>query len=134
VAYTYSVDDVQRVVRVELSGEFTREDLLALSGDLAADPRVCPDFVEIIDLSGVTTTPDAGRSDIRRRATTSLTPVLRRAFVAPQPAIFGLCRMFATFREMTAKAEPVGVFHTVQEAEEWLSIAGYGGRQDGDAN
>lgn len=120
--YTYSVDDVQRVVRVRLSGEFTREDLLALSGALAIDSRVSSDFVEVIDLTAVTTTPDAGRGDIRRRATTPLTPVLRRAFVAPQPAIFGLCRMFATFREMTAKAEPVGVFHTLAEAEAWLGL------------
>ncbi len=122
MAYAYSVDDAERVVRVQLSGEFTRADLLALSHDLANDSRVSADFVELIDLSAVTTTPDVPRGDIRRRATSSLTPVLRRAFVAPQPAIFGTCRMFATFREMTAKAEPVGVFRTMPEAEAWLGL------------
>jgi hypothetical protein len=122
VAYTYSVDDVQRVVRVQLSGEFTREDLVALSRDLANDPRVSVEFVELIDLSGVTAPPDAARGAIRRRATTALTPVSRRAFVAPEPAIYGLCRMFATFREMTPNTEPVGVFHTTREAEAWLGL------------
>ena len=122
MAYTYSVDDAQRVVRVQLSGEFTREDLVALSHDLANDPRVSIEFVELIDLSGVTTPPDVPRGDIRRRATTALTPVSRRAFVAPQPVIYGLCRMFATFRGMTANREPVEVFHTVREAEAWLGL------------
>lgn len=122
MAYSYSIDGAQRVVRVHLSGEFTRDDLLALSHDLANDSRVSADFVEIVDLSAVTATPEAGRGDIRRRATTSLTRVLRRAFVAPQPAIFGLCRMFATFREISEKAEPVGVFHTVHDAEVWLGL------------
>ena len=122
MAYTYSVDNAQRVVRVRLSGEFTREDLVALSHDLANDPRVSVEFVELIDMSDVRTPPDVQRSDIRRRATTALTPVSRRAFVAPQPVIYGLCRMFATFRELTANREPVEVFHTTREAEAWLGL------------
>ena len=122
MAYTYSVDDAQRVVRVQLSGVFTREDLVALSHDLANDPRVSIEFVELIDLSGVVTPPDVPRGDIRRRATNALTPVSRRAFVAPQPVIYGLCRMFVTFRGMTANREPVEVFHTTREAEAWLGL------------
>ena len=122
MAYTYSVDVVQRVVRVRLSGEFTREDLAALSRDLANDPRVSAEFVELIDLSDVRTPPHVPRSDVRRRATTALTPVSRRAFVAPQPVIYGLCRMFTTFREVTANREPVEVFHTAREAEAWLGL------------
>ena len=122
VAYAYSVDDLQRVVRVQISGEFTRDDLAALSRDLSGDPRVSVEFAQLIDLSAVTAAPDVTTQGIRQRAAATLTPVLRRAFVAPQPAVFGTCRMFASFRQMVDHAEPVAVFRTMPEAEAWLGL------------
>lgn len=122
MAYAYTVDSLQRVVRVQISGEFTRDDLVALSRDLTHDPRVSVEFAQLIDLSAVATAPDVPTQDIRRRATAALTPVSRRAFVAPQPAVFGTCRMFASFRQMADHAEPVGVFRTMPEAEAWLGL------------
>jgi anti-sigma factor RsiW len=122
VAYAYSVDVLHRVVRVQISGEFTRDDLVALSRDLARDPRVSVEFAQLVDLSAVTTAPDVPTQSIRQQAVTARTRVSRRAFVAPQPAIFGTCRMFASFRQMADHAEPVGVFRTMPEAEAWLGL------------
>jgi len=123
MAYVYSVDGVKRLVRVSISGEFTRTEATAITKDLAGDARVAADFCELIDMSAVTSIENVGTSHIRQRASTQLLPVSRRAFVAPQPAIYGLCRMFATFREMADGAEPVAVFRTTDEAEEWLGVA-----------
>lgn len=123
MAYAYSVDGAKRLVRVSISGTFTREEATAITKDLAKDVRVATDFGELIDLSAVTSIESVGSHHIRQRAGTQLLPVSRRAFVAPQPSIYGLCRMFATFRGMADGAEPVAVFRTMDEAEEWLGVA-----------
>ena len=123
MAYNYSVDGVNRLVRVSISGTFTREEATAITKDLARDARVTTDFCELIDMSAVTSIEGVGSHHIRQRAGAQLLPVSRRAFVAPQPSIYGLCRMFATFREMADGAEPVAVFRTTDEAEEWLGVA-----------
>src|SRR5262249_21365089 len=123
MAYAYSVDGVNRLVRVSISGEFTRKEAAAITKDLSDDARVAADFCELIDMSAVTSIEGVPSNHIRQRAGTQLLPVSRRAFVAPQPAIYGLCRMFATFREMADGSEPVAVFRTTCEAEEWLGVA-----------
>jgi len=122
MAYTYSVESARRLIRIQLSPQLTRDEIHAMVNELNADPRVAPDFVELIDCSDLIPVADVGADRIRAMATGSLARVSRRAFVAPQPAIFGTCRMFAAFFEMANRGESIAVFKTTREAEEWLGV------------
>ena len=119
--HEYSVDTAHRLVRVRMWGALTRTEILATVAELVDDPRLSPEFSEVIDVTGATAA-EIDTEDVRVIAGALLDSVARRAFVAPEPVTFGLARMFGSFRELKGSAEHVGVFHSVREAEEWLGL------------
>ena len=120
--HEYSIDSAQRLVRVRMWGALTRTEILATVAELVGDPRLSPDFSELIDVTDATAA-EIHTDDIRAIAGALLDRVARRAFVAPDPAVFGLARMFGAFRDMKDATEHVAVFRSIREAEEWLGLA-----------
>ena len=119
--HEYSVDPAHRLVRVRMWGALTRTEILATVAELVDDPRLSPDFSEVIDVTEATAA-EIQTDDVRLIASALLDRVARRAFVAPDPTVFGLARMFGSFRDMKGTAEHVGVFRSTREAEEWLGL------------
>jgi hypothetical protein len=108
-------------VRVRLSGVLTGAALLSTFTDVQRDARITHDFCALIDLRDVRSVDDLNYERVRSIASSPLDTVARRAFVAHHPAVYGICRMFAICREL-AEREPVAVFRSVPDAEEWLGL------------
>jgi hypothetical protein len=123
VVHAYAVDVARRCVRVRLSGVLTSEALLSTFIDLQRDARITHEFCALIDLRDVRSVEGLHNDELRSIASTPLDTVARRAFVAVHPAVFRLCRTFAVCREL-AEREPVAVFRSIHDAEEWLGLPG----------
>jgi len=122
MAFDYTVDAARRLLRVRMSGALTPEDIRTAITALTADPRLSPEFAEIVDLRELTSVDAISSQDVRAIAGARLEYSSRRAFVAPDPATFGLVRMFAALRDLKDAGERIGVFRTIREAEEWLGL------------
>jgi hypothetical protein len=110
------------LVNVRLAGAATRDDLVSTVAALLADPHITPDFSTLIDLREVTSVDAVSGGVVRELAAMRHQAVARCAFVAPNPAVFGLARMFASYREARDGAERSGVFRTISDAEAWLQV------------
>ena len=130
MVHEYVVDVGRRCVRVRLAGVLTMAALLAMFLDMQRDVRVTPDFRALIDLRDVRALHDIGDDDVRTIAAWRLDRVGRRAFVANHPAVLGLCRTFAVLRDLAEGTEPVAVFRSVADAEDWLDLPVLSTRQD----
>jgi len=117
----YVVDVPRRFVRVRLSGALTGAALSSTFIDARNDPRITSEFRAVIELREVQSTETLRPDDLRTIAAAHPN-VTARAFVATDPAVFGLCRMLATYRELADSPETVGVFRSVRAAEDWLDV------------
>ena len=87
-----------------------------------SDPNFDPAFNQIVDLREVTSI-DISSAETRTLASIPLfSPESRRAVVAPDPAHFGVGRMFATYHEMSESPSQVSVFYDLSSALRWLGI------------
>jgi hypothetical protein len=120
--HEYTVDADRRFVRVRLWGALTPGDIHTAAEELRGDARVGQDFSELIDLRELTSVKAIGSEDVRALATAALDPSSKRAFVTDDSATFGLARMFATLRTLKDSREQVGVFRTIEEAQDWLGL------------
>ncbi len=122
MAHSYTVDAVRGVVLVRVFGVLTPASVQAAEAEFRADARIKSTFAALFDLTDVTSVDAIGSADVRSLATAPVMVFARRAFVAPSPAAFGLCRMFATLRELKDQSEPIGVFRTLADAAQWLNL------------
>ena len=105
-----------------MSDVLTREELFAIVAELRADAAIAPDFSTLIDLTDVSSVDAISGEVVRNLAAAPHKTAARCAFVAPSPAVFGLARMFVSYREARGSAERVGVFRSLQDAENWLDL------------
>ncbi len=117
----YTVDAERQLVHVRFAGALTYDVIRVAVLDIAGDSRIDAAFVALIDLRAVTSVESLSYEAVRKLAALPMRCVSRRALVADQPAVFGLCRMFATLRE---SKDPSAVFRNLRDAEEWLGLAG----------
>jgi hypothetical protein len=122
VVYDYSVDVERRCVRIRVSGVLTAAAFLSTLTDMHRDPRVTRDFSALIDFRDIRSVTGLHDDEVRSVASSAVGAVARRALVATVPSVFGVCRMFATCCEL-AGGEPVAVFRSVLDAEEWLELS-----------
>jgi hypothetical protein len=122
VVADYIVDVPRRCVRVRLSGALTGAALSSTFIDARNDPRITSEFRAVIDLREVQSTETLRPDGVRIIAATH-SNLTARAFVATDAAVFGMCRMLATYRELADRPETVGVFRSVRAAEDWLDVA-----------
>ncbi len=122
MVYEYVVDVEHRCVRVRLSGVLTGSVLRSTLIDLRQHPRVTSGFSALIDLRDVRSVTGLNHDEVRVIASSARANATRRAFVAHNPAVFGVCRMFATYCEL-AHGGPVAVFRSVLDAANWLAVS-----------
>lgn len=114
------IDANRHLVVTTGSGILTGEEGLACCVQLKERPDFDPAFNQLLDLS-LATQFDATPSELQLIASQPLfSKGSRRAIVAKQPAIFGLARMFESYRSISSVGEQVMVFSERQQALEWL--------------
>ena len=120
MAVSYTIDSKRRLILSSASGEVTAAELLSHQDRLMRDPDFDPSFRQLADFSG-TTRVSVSSEDIRVLAARNFfAPGTRRCVIAPTAEIFGLGRMFQTFREMSGGKEDVQIFRDREEAVRWL--------------
>jgi hypothetical protein len=105
-----------------MSDVLTRDELFSIVAELRADAAIAADFFTLIDLTDVSSVDAISGEVVRNLAAVPHKTAARCAFVAPSPAVFGLARMFVSYREARGSAEHVGVFRSLQDAENWLEL------------
>jgi hypothetical protein len=106
-----------------MSDVLTRDELFSAVAALRADAEIASDFSTLIDLTDVTSVDAISGEVVRNLAAAPLKTGARCAFLAPSPAVFGLARMFASYREARGSSERIGVFRAASDAEDFLQLA-----------
>ncbi len=89
---------------------------------LTRHPDFLPEFRQLVDfreVSNITLSNEEIRLLSRRSIFSSHS---HRAFVVATDLQYGLCRMFATYRELNGE-DGIRIFREMSEALEWLAIA-----------
>ena len=95
-------------------------ELLGHQDRLMRDPDFDPGFRQVADFTG-TTSILVSSEDVRAMAARNFFGQgARRCVIAPTPEIFGLARMFQTFRELSGGKEELNIFSEREEALRWL--------------
>jgi len=123
VPYYYKIDKEHRVVLTTAFGAVTLADLLAHREQVLNDPDFDPTYSQIVDFTQATKMEVRGQ-DVEQFAQYDLfSPQSRRALVAPSNEKYGLCRMYATLREVHGETG-IRVFHAIDEALDWVFSEG----------
>jgi hypothetical protein len=104
------------------SDRVTWEEIKDRQDQTKTDADFNPEFNQIVDLRAVTgfdMTSDQARMLARRMIFSSTS---RRAFVAANPAIFGVGRMWEVFSELSQNPSQIRVFYDLLSALKWLSL------------
>jgi hypothetical protein len=116
----FTIDSRKRLVTVKFNGTVSASDMEQYLQRLEEDPEFDPTYSELVDLT------DAQASDIDARAALQLahnldpySPNARRAFAAPNTAIFGITRMYQNVRHDEGNMRS---FHSMDEAKQWLGL------------
>jgi len=118
----YVIDKERRLVISTGWDQVTFEEMKAHQDQLALDPEFNSEFNQLVDGTAVTTL-DLSIDDIRTLTTRSLfSPTSRRAFVATQPAIYGMGRMLGAYAEMSKIPQTATVFYDLPSALQWLGL------------
>lgn len=121
------VDDPERVRYIAFSGILSDEDV-ATSFQMVAEPGGDPHMDLIVDTSAVdeiraTAKGLQGVAGQRSRdAKRNIGPPSRVAIVAPADAVYGMARMYASYREAAATTSQYHICRTMAEAREWLGL------------
>jgi hypothetical protein len=111
----------RRLMITRAWGHITLADVRAYQQELGQRPEFNPTWAHVVDARDAVQI-DLSSQDIRQLAETSvLAPSARRAMVATDRAIFGLCRMYGTLFELQVDGSAVGVFTTLDDAIEWVT-------------
>jgi hypothetical protein len=114
------IDAKRRLVVTTGTGDLTGDEGLACCLQLKKRADFDPTFNQLLDLTGATRF-DATSDQLRRMAGEGLfSRSSRRAIVTSNPTIFGLARMFETYRSNSPAGEHIMVFREMREALEWL--------------
>lgn len=120
MAVSYTIDVKRRLILSSASGEVTGAELLNHQARLMRDPDFDPNFNQLADFTG-TTHVSVSSEDVRALAARNIfAPGSRRCVIATTAEIFGLSRMFQTFRELSGGKEELQIFRDREEAMRWL--------------
>jgi hypothetical protein len=120
--FDYVVYKAHRLVISTASGLVTWEEIKARQDQTKTDPDFNPEFDQIVDLRSATRialSGDQTRYLASRRIFSSRS---RRAFVAPNPSVFGVGRMWETYSEFSNNPTEVRVFRDLPSALEWIGL------------
>lgn len=115
----YKIDKERRLIMSSASGVFTLADAVSHMERLSKDPDFDPSFSQIADFTQVTRV-ELSSDEIRRLAQRGIFSAdSRRAFIAPNEAIFGIGRMFETLRGFEGE-KGIRIVRTLEEALDWV--------------
>jgi uncharacterized protein YndB with AHSA1/START domain len=118
---TYRIDAAQHIVWSRAWGVLAEDESAEHYRLLAADPAFRPSFRQMCDLRTVDRI-EMSTPSIRALAKAAVfDPGVRRAFLAPADAHYGLARMLQAFCEI--EGTEIGVFRTAAEAADWLDLS-----------
>ena len=118
----YEIDGKRRLVISTASQVVTFAEVIAHQDGLLSDPDFDPQFSQFLDGTGVTAldiSSEEARTFARRQVFSASS---RRAWVSPNPAIFGMGRLIAAYHELSPSATQVHVFRDSCSAWKWLGF------------
>ena len=120
--FDYVVYKKHHLVISTASGLVTWDEIKARQDQTKTDLEFNPEFDQIVDLRSATRVELSG-DQIRflagRRIFSSRS---RRAFVAPDPGIFGIGRMWEIYTELSPNPTEIRVFRDLPSALKWLGL------------
>jgi len=119
---SYVIHKERRLVVTTGWGCLTFEEMRAHDDQLRSDPDFLPEFSLLADATRVTAIEGAieeVRANIRRLPYSSSS---RLAFVAPNPAVYGVARGMVTYLELANTSVRACVFHDRPSALKWLGL------------
>lgn len=123
--FDYVVYREHRLVISTASGLVTWDEIKARQDQTRTDPEFDPEFDQIVDLRSATRIELSGdqvRFLAGRRIFSSRS---RRAFVASNPSIFGVGRMWETYTEFSNHPTEIRLFRDLPSALKWLGLEGF---------
>lgn len=120
--FSYIVQKQYRLVISTGSGCVTWNEIKERQDQTKTDPTFDPEFNQLVDLRAVTSiemTSEQAKM-LARRMIFSFTS--KRAFVAANPAIFGVARMWEIFTELSDNPSQIRVFYDLPSALKWLGM------------
>jgi hypothetical protein len=122
---TYDIYPAKKLIRTRCTGDLNPEEITAHFRELERDPNRPDRLNVLLDLSEVTSLPEAPDLRVVSHQIKELIPCVRFqacAIVACNEALFGTMRMFEVFaREYFVATH---VFRVLGEAEAWLESLG----------
>src|SRR5262249_12506748 len=110
------IDTRRKLIVTTGTGVITGEEGFACCTQLKQRSDFNPAFNQLLDLT-LATRFDATRDQLQRIANESLlSSNSRRAIVATNPTVFGLARMFQSYRGLSQVSEHVMVFSEIDQA------------------
>src|SRR5215472_8572893 len=97
-------------------------EISACQGQALTDPNFNPEFNQIADLRAVTSVNMAYDQIRVLAARTIFNFPSRRAFVAPNPVVFGVARMWEAITELSSNLSQIRVFYGLPPALKWLGL------------
>jgi hypothetical protein len=118
----YVIDKERRLVHTTGWDRLTFAQSRSYQDQLLNDPDFDSEFNQLVDLSALTG-PGMSIEETKLLATRSgFAPTSRRAFVAPDPAVFGMSRLFEAYNEMSKARSQIRVFSDLPAALKWLGV------------
>lgn len=115
-----TINDIAQVITG--SGRVTWDEIKERQDQIKSDPDFNPEFNEIVDLRSVTDLDMTSEHTqvLARRMLFSFTS--KRAFVASNPAVFGVARAWEIFTEISDNPSQIRIFNDLPAALKWLKL------------
>jgi len=119
---SYAIYKERRLVITKVWDRVTFFEIRSHQEQFRNDPDFDPQFNLLIDATAATAL-DVSTDEARTIASQGLfSPVSRRAFLASNPAIFGMARLMGVYHAMSTKQEQLRVFYDRALALQWLGL------------
>ena len=120
--FSYVVYKEHRLVVSAGSGLVTWEEIKARQDETKTDPSFDPTFNQIVDLRSVTEIQMSGDQARMLASRQIFSQESKRAFVATNPSIFGMGRMWEIYTEFSERPSQIRVFADLASALKWLGL------------
>jgi len=118
----YVIDKKRRLIISTYSGRVTQAEIETSKDQFTHDPDFDPRFSQFVDMTAVVDldiSTDQAKTIAQRKV---FSPASRRAFLARDPAVYGMYRLMEAYHSMAKGEEQVYVFYDRKEALKWLGL------------
>ena len=118
----YVIDKERRLVHTTGWDRLTFAQSRSYQDQLLNDPDFDSEFNQLVDLSALTGLGMSIEETKQLASRSGFAPMSRRAFIAPDPAVFGMSRLFEAYNEMSKARSQIHVFSDLPSALKWLGV------------